>query len=207
MQVEHGGGQYQAAAADDAVDQAGGEAGEGGQQQDASGNEGGTGEPCVATGGVATGGARVVAGWPELPQAYNGKLSLDAEGIVILPGIIAFKLYGDIDDNAYGRLVGDVLPPWLSGAFAAAITGAVLSSYNAGLNSAFTVRKISHGFGVERVFQTHSAAIDSVTVKRRGDVRASKLYYLRGLEGKKARIREDLAGNAKAKAAAAADNA
>ena len=56
--------------------------------------------------------------------------------IVILPGIIAFKLYGDIDDNAYGRLVGDVLPPWLSGAFAAAITGAVLSSYNAGLNSA-----------------------------------------------------------------------
>ena len=56
--------------------------------------------------------------------------------IVILPGIIAFKLYGDIDDNAYGRLVGDVLPAWLSGAFAAAITGAVLSSYNAGLNSA-----------------------------------------------------------------------
>ena len=56
--------------------------------------------------------------------------------IVILPGIIAFKLYGDIDDNAYGRLVGDVLPPWLAGAFAAAITGAVLSSYNAGLNSA-----------------------------------------------------------------------
>ena len=56
--------------------------------------------------------------------------------IVILPGIIAFKLYGDIDDNAYGRLVGDVLPPWLAGSFAAAITGAVLSSYNAGLNSA-----------------------------------------------------------------------
>lgn len=56
--------------------------------------------------------------------------------IVVLPGIIAYKLYGDIDDNAYGRLVGDVLPPWLSGAFAAAMTGAVLSSYNAGLNSA-----------------------------------------------------------------------
>jgi len=56
--------------------------------------------------------------------------------IVILPGIIAFKLYGDVDDNAYGRLVADVLPPWLAGAFAAAITGAVLSSYNAGLNSA-----------------------------------------------------------------------
>ena len=54
------------------------------------------------------------------------------------------------------------------------------------------------------MFQTHSAGIDSVQVKRRGDVRASKLYYLRGLEGKKARIKEDLAGNAKAKAAAAA---
>lgn len=56
--------------------------------------------------------------------------------IVVLPGIVAFKLYGDIDDAAYGTLVADVLPPWLSGAFAAAITGAVLSSYNAGLNSA-----------------------------------------------------------------------
>ncbi len=56
--------------------------------------------------------------------------------IVVLPGIIAFKLYGDVGDDAYGRLVADVLPPWLAGAFAAAITGAVLSSYNAGLNSA-----------------------------------------------------------------------
>ena len=85
-----------------------------------------------------------------------------------------------------------------------AYEGVVIGKKNAGLNSAFTVRKISHGFGVERVFQTHSAAIDSVLVKRRGDVRAVKLYYLRGLEGKKARIKEDLAGNAKAKAAAAA---
>ncbi len=85
-----------------------------------------------------------------------------------------------------------------------AYEGVVIGKKNAGLNSAFTVRKISHGFGVERVFQTHSAAIDSVTVKRRGDVRASKLYYLRGLEGKKARIKEDLAGNAKAKIAAQA---
>ena len=76
--------------------------------------------------------------------------------------------------------------------------GVVIGKKNAGLNSAFTVRKISHGFGVERVFQTHSATIDSVEVKRRGAVRASKLYYLRGLEGKKARIKEDLAGNAKA---------
>jgi large subunit ribosomal protein L19 len=85
-----------------------------------------------------------------------------------------------------------------------AYEGVVIGIKSAGLNSAFTVRKISHGFGVERVFQTHSATIDSVEVKRRGKVRAGKLYYLRGLQGKKARIKEDLAGNAKAKALAAA---
>ena len=85
-----------------------------------------------------------------------------------------------------------------------AYEGVVIAKKNAGLNSAFTVRKISHGYGVERVFQTHSASIDSVEVKRRGKVRAGKLYYLRDLEGKKARIKEDLAGNARAKAAAAA---
>ena len=88
-----------------------------------------------------------------------------------------------------------------------AYEGVVIAKKNAGLNSAFTVRKISHGFGVERVFQTHSAMIDSVEVKRRGKVRAGKLYYLRDLEGKKARIKEDLAGNARAKAAAAATTA
>ena len=85
-----------------------------------------------------------------------------------------------------------------------AYEGVVIARKEGGLNSAFTVRKISHGYGVERVFQSHSAAIDSVEVKRRGKVRAGKLYYLRGLEGKKARIREDLAGNARAKAEAAA---
>ena len=85
-----------------------------------------------------------------------------------------------------------------------AYEGVVIANKNAGLNSAFTVRKISHGFGVERVFQTHSAIIESVTVKRRGAVRAGKLYYLRGLEGKKARIKEDLAAHAKAKADAKA---
>jgi large subunit ribosomal protein L19 len=85
-----------------------------------------------------------------------------------------------------------------------AYEGVVIGIKNAGLNSAFTVRKISHGYGVERVFQTHSAAIDSVEVKRRGKVRAGKLYYLRGLEGKKARIKEDLAAHAKAKAEAQA---
>ena len=80
-----------------------------------------------------------------------------------------------------------------------AYEGVVIARKNAGLNSAFTVRKISHGYGVERVFQSHSAAIDSVKVKRRGAVRSGKLYYLRGLEGKKARIREDLAAHAKAR--------
>ena len=80
-----------------------------------------------------------------------------------------------------------------------AYDGVVIGKKNAGLNSAFTVRKISHGFGVERVFQTHSSIIDSLEVKRRGAVRAGKLYYLRGLEGKKARIKEDLSASAKAK--------
>src|SRR6185436_17038585 len=61
-----------------------------------------------------------------------------------------------------------------------AYEGVVIGVKNAGLNSAFTVRKISHGTGVERVFQTHSPAIDSVTVKRRGKVARAKLYYLRG---------------------------
>ncbi len=73
-----------------------------------------------------------------------------------------------------------------------AYEGVVIAIKNAGLNSAFTVRKISHGFGVERVFQTHSQIIDSVQIKRRGAVRQAKLYYLRDLEGKKARIKEDL---------------
>jgi large subunit ribosomal protein L19 len=73
-----------------------------------------------------------------------------------------------------------------------AYEGVVIAKKNAGLNSAFTVRKISHGTGVERVFQSHSPSIDSVSVKRRGKVRGAKLYYLRGLEGKKARIQEDL---------------
>ena len=80
-----------------------------------------------------------------------------------------------------------------------AYEGVVIGKKNAGLNSAFTVRKISHGFGVERVFQTHSAMIDSVEVKRRGDVRRAKLYYLRGLQGKAARIKEDLSAHARAR--------
>ena len=68
--------------------------------------------------------------------------------------------------------------------------GVVIAKRNRGLNSAFTVRKISYGEGVERVFQTYSHAIAGIEVKRRGDVRRAKLYYLRGLTGKAARIKE-----------------
>jgi len=73
-----------------------------------------------------------------------------------------------------------------------AYEGVVIAKSNSGLNSSFTVRKISHGEGVERVFQSHSPMIDSVTVKRRGAVRRAKLYYLRELSGKSARIKEKL---------------
>lgn len=71
-----------------------------------------------------------------------------------------------------------------------AFEGVVIALRNRGLNSAFTVRKISHGEGVERVFQTYSPSVAGVKVKRRGDVRRAKLYYLRGLTGKAARIKE-----------------
>ena len=74
-----------------------------------------------------------------------------------------------------------------------AYEGVVIGIRNRGVNSAFTVRKISHGVGVERTFQTHSPLIDSVTVKRRGDVRQAKLYYLRERSGRSARIKEKLA--------------
>lgn len=73
-----------------------------------------------------------------------------------------------------------------------AFEGVVIAKRNRGLNSAFTVRKISHGVGVERTFQTHSPLIDSVSLVRRGDVRQAKLYYLRELSGKAARIKEKL---------------
>ena len=73
-----------------------------------------------------------------------------------------------------------------------AFEGVVIAKRNRGLNSAFTVRKTSYGEGVERVFQTHSPIISSVEVKRRGAVRRAKLYYLRNLTGRAARIREKL---------------
>ena len=71
-----------------------------------------------------------------------------------------------------------------------AYEGVVIAKRNRGLHSSFTVRKVSHGEGVERVFQTHSPAVAAVEVKRRGDVRRAKLYYLRERSGKSARIRE-----------------
>ena len=73
-----------------------------------------------------------------------------------------------------------------------AFEGICIGKRNRGLNSAFTVRKISHGVGVERTFQTYSPLVDSIQVKRRGDVRQAKLYYLRELSGKAARIKEKL---------------
>lgn len=73
-----------------------------------------------------------------------------------------------------------------------AFEGVVIGIRSRGLNSAFTVRKISHGVGVERTFQTYSPLVDSIAVKRRGDVRQAKLYYLRELSGRAARIKEKL---------------
>lgn len=73
-----------------------------------------------------------------------------------------------------------------------AFEGVVIAKRNRGLNSSFTVRKISHGEGVERVFQTYSPTVNSIQVKRRGDVRRAKLYYLRGRTGKAARIKEKI---------------
>jgi large subunit ribosomal protein L19 len=73
-----------------------------------------------------------------------------------------------------------------------AYEGVVIAKRNRGLNSSFTVRKMSHGEGVERVFQTYSPAIQEIKVKRRGDVRRAKLYYLRERTGKAARIKEKI---------------
>ncbi len=73
-----------------------------------------------------------------------------------------------------------------------AFEGVCIAKKNRGLNSSFTVRKISHGEGVERVFQTYSPLVDEIQVSRRGDVRRAKLYYLRGRTGKAARIKEKL---------------
>ncbi|OQW89590.1 MAG: 50S ribosomal protein L19 [Thiotrichaceae bacterium IS1] len=80
-----------------------------------------------------------------------------------------------------------------------AFEGLVIGKRNRGYNSSFTVRKISHGEGVERVFQVHSPLVDSVEVKRRGKVRRAKLYYMRNLRGKAARIQEKISTTKKDK--------
>lgn len=85
-----------------------------------------------------------------------------------------------------------------------AYEGVVIAVKNRGLNSSFTVRKVAHGEGVERVFQTYSPQVAEIAVKRRGDVRRAKLYYLRDLAGKAARIKEKLAARAVADTAPAA---
>jgi len=84
-----------------------------------------------------------------------------------------------------------------------AFEGVVIAKRNRGLNSSFTVRKISHGEGVERVFQTYSPLLESITIKRRGDVRKAKLYHLRALSGKAARIKEKLPAKKQAETARA----
>lgn len=81
--------------------------------------------------------------------------------------------------------------------------GIVIARSNRGLNSSFTVRKVSHGEGVERVFQLHSPAIDNIQLVRRGDVCRAKLYYLRDLSGKAARIQEKVGKKEKNDQAAA----
>ena len=86
-----------------------------------------------------------------------------------------------------------------------AFEGVVIAKRNRGLNSSFIVRKISSGEGVERTFQTYSPLIASIEVKRRGDVRRAKLYYLRDRSGKSARIKEKLQARNKQEAAAAAE--
>jgi large subunit ribosomal protein L19 len=86
-----------------------------------------------------------------------------------------------------------------------AYEGVVIAKRNRGVNSSFIVRKVSSGEGVERTFQTYSPLIASIEVKRRGDVRRAKLYYLRERSGKSARIREKLTQSAADKAAAAAE--
>lgn len=86
-----------------------------------------------------------------------------------------------------------------------AFEGVVIAKRNRGLNSAFTVRKISHGEGVERVFQTYSPLVHSINVVRRGDVNKAKLYHLRNLSGRAARIKEKIASKAD-KSAASTDS-
>jgi large subunit ribosomal protein L19 len=111
----------------------------------------------------------------------------------IIDAIEVEQLKGDVPDFAPGdTVVVQVEVKEGNRTRLQAFEGVVIAKRNRGLNSAFTVRKISHGEGVERVFQTHSKIIKSIEVVRKGDVRKAKLYYLRDLSGKSARIKEKL---------------
>ena len=111
----------------------------------------------------------------------------------IIQQIEASQLKTDLPDYAPGdTLVVQVRVAEGNRERLQAFEGVVIGKKNRGLNSAFILRKISHGVGVERTFQAHSPLIESITVKRRGDVRKAKLYYLRERRGRSARIKEKL---------------
>src|SRR6056300_1615745 len=111
----------------------------------------------------------------------------------IIEQIEAAQLKDDVPDFAPGdTLIVQVRVAEGNRERLQAFEGVVIAKRNRGLNSAFTLRKISHGTGVERTFQTYSPLVESISVKRRGDVRQAKLYYLRELSGKAARIKEKL---------------
>ena len=111
----------------------------------------------------------------------------------IIQQIEASQLKTDLPDYAPGdTLVVQVRVAEGNRERLQAFEGVVIGKQNRGLNSAFILRKISHGVGVERTFQAHSPLIESITVKRRGDVRKAKLYYLRERSGRSARIKEKL---------------
>jgi large subunit ribosomal protein L19 len=110
----------------------------------------------------------------------------------IIQQIEAAQLKTDLPDYAPGDMVVQVRVAEGNRERLQAFEGVVIGKKNRGLNSAFILRKISHGVGVERTFQAHSPLIASITVKRRGDVRKAKLYYLRERSGRSARIKEKL---------------
>ena len=111
----------------------------------------------------------------------------------IISDIEQEQLKDDVPDFAAGdTVVGQVRVKEGDRERLQAYEGVVIAKRNRGLNSSFTVRKISHGEGVERVFQTHSPSVGGIKVERRGDVRRAKLYYLRERSGKAARIKEKI---------------
>jgi large subunit ribosomal protein L19 len=131
-----------------------------------------------------------------VPKLYSCRIKIDVKGLEmtnIIDVLEAEQLNKEIPEFSPGdTVVVQVKVKEGDRERLQAYEGVVIAKKNRGLNSAFTVRKISHGVGVERVFQTHSKQVSSVEVKRRGAVRRAKLYYLRNLTGKAARIKEKL---------------